>query len=241
MKFSLGSLTAVVIGVLTVLTVAGRADDPAAPKLVEGVGPGWVALGDADFTNVNCDDSTWKWDGNLAHCTGQPIGVIRTKKPYTNFELVATWRHLKAAGNSGIFVWSPLASLDGLKRGKLPEGVELQVLDHGYKEQHEKSTGKKADWFTTHGDVFPVGKTKMKPFAPTSPNGQRSFPRKNVSKGVGEWNHYYARCVGGEVRLSVNGEEVSGGSGCEPATGYICLESEGSPVEFKDLRLRELP
>ena len=58
----------------------------------------------------------------------------------------------------------------------------------------------------------------MTPFPPLSPNGSRSFPSKNLSKGVGEWNHYYVRCINGEVRLWVNGEEVSGGTGCEPRT-----------------------
>jgi hypothetical protein len=62
-----------------------------------------------------------------------------------------------------------------------------------------------------------------------------------VSKGFGEWNHYYIRGINGEIRLWVNGEEVSGGSDCTPCTGYICLESEGAPVEFKNLRIRELP
>ena len=32
-----------------------------------------------------------------------------------------------------------------------------------------RSNKKKADWFTTNGDVFPVGKSKMKPFPPTRP------------------------------------------------------------------------
>ena len=49
------------------------------------------------------------------------------------------------------------------------------------------------------------------------------------------------RAINGEVRLWVNGEEVTGGTNCEPRTGYLCLESEGSPVEFRGLRIRELP
>ena len=35
--------------------------------------------------------------------------------------------------------------------------------------------------------------------------------------------------------------EVSGGKDCDPASGFLCLESEGSPVEFKEIRIRELP
>ena len=69
----------------------------------------------------------------------------------------------------------------------------------------------------------------------------RSFPSKRLSKGHGEWNRYYIRAIDGEVRLWVNGEEVSGGSDCDPSTGYICLESEGSPIQFRNLYIRELP
>ena len=117
----------------------------------------------------------------------------------------------------------------------------MQILDHGYKTDYEKRSKKKADWFTTNGDVFAVGKSKLKPFAPVSPNGSRSFPRKETTLGHGKWNHYYIRAVNGEVRLWVNGEEVSGGSGADPKTGHICLESEGSPIQFKNIRIRELP
>lgn len=213
------------------------------PKaFIDGTGPGWVELGEGDFRNVNCDPETWTWKEGVAYCTGQPVGVIRSKKPYTNFELVAEWRHRKSGGNSGIFVWSPADVLEGLEPGNLPKaGIECQVLDHGYAEQYQKRTGKKPDFFTTNGDVFPVGRSKMTPFPPISPNGSRSFPSKELSKGVDEWNHYYIRAINGEVRLWVNGEEVSGGTGCDPKSGYLCLESEGSPVEFRNLRLRELP
>jgi hypothetical protein len=218
-----------------------RGEDSAAPQAaIDGQGLGWRTLGEADFVNVNCEKDTWKWVDGEAHCTGQPVGVIRSKQPIKNFELVAEWRHLRSGGNSGIFVWVPMASLEPLKPGQLPHGIEVQVLDHGYKDEYEKG-GKKADWFTTNGDVFPVGTSNMKPFPPVAPDGRRSFPRENRSRGVGEWNHYYVRAINGEVRLWVNGREVSGGTGCTPDSGYLCLESEGAPVEFRNLRIRELP
>jgi hypothetical protein len=231
-------------GGLALVAALALADEPAAaPRaFIDGTGPGWRELGQDDFARVNLDPDTWTWKDGVAHCTGQPIGVTRTKEPVTNFELVAQWRHLRSGGNSGIFVWAPEAALKDLRPNKLPPGgIEVQVLDHGYAEQYEKQTGKKADWFTTNGDVFAVGSSKMKPFPPLSPDGSRSFPTKKLSKGVGEWNHYYVRGINGEIRLWVNGEEVSGGSNCEPHSGYLCLESEGSPVEFKNIRIRELP
>jgi len=217
--------------------------EPVTKALIDGQGAGWKELGEADFVNVNGDADTWSWKDGVAHCTGQPVGVIRSAKTYTNFELVAQWRHLKPAGNSGIFVWTPEASLKDLPKGRLPHGIEVQVLENAFKDQFEEKSKKKADWFTTHGDVFPVGPaTKMTPFEPSAPNKSgRAFPSKELSRPTPEWNHYYVRAINGEVRLWVNGEEVTGGTNCEPRTGYLCLESEGSPVEFRGLRLRELP
>lgn len=211
---------------------------------VSGEGPGWRALGGQDFVNVNCDADTWAWKAGHAFCTGKPVGVIRSQEPLKNFELVCEWMHKRKGGNSGVFVWASPQSIDQLAKGKgrLPHGIEVQVLDLGY-EQVYLAGGKNrvANWFTSHGDVFPTGPAKMKPFPPVAPDGKRSFPSKDLTKDLLQWNHYYIRAINGEVRLWVNGEEVSGGTNCEPATGYLCLESEGSPVEFRNLRIRELP
>ena len=220
---------------------SSNADDLSRIAKIDGSGPGWVVLGKDDFARVNSADDTWSFKGNEIHCTGQPVSVMRTKKQYTNFELVCEWRHLKDAGNSGIFVWTIPASLERLKGPGLPHGIEVQVLDLGYKDRYEQGGKRKADWFTCHGDVFPVGDAKMKPFPPVAPNGRRSFPSKELTLDTGQWNHYYVRAINGEVRLWVNGEEVSGGTACSPSTGFLCLESEGSPIEFRGLKIRELP
>ncbi len=226
--------------VIVLFPVLAVAED--APKLVEGKGEGWRALGEKDFVDVNGDENTWTFDGEIIRCTGRPVGVIRTAKKYTNLELVVWWKHEKPAGNSGVFLWATDEVLKDLPKGKLPPGgIEVQVLDPAYETNWEKRTGKKPDWFTGHGDVFPVGSSKMTPFPPTAPNKRRSFPTKRLVKPAGEWNHYHVRAVDGEVRLSVNGEEVSGGKDCMPASGYLCLEAEGAPIEFKGLRIRELP
>lgn len=219
---------------LAVHVSAEEAPDPNSPE--------WRVLGEKDFVEVNGAPDTWQWkeDGSL-HCTGEPIGVLRSAKEYKNFELSISWSHLKPAGNSGVFVWTPKHAIDALTKPGLPKaGIEVQVLDPGFTEAYEKSSGKKGDWFTCHGDVFPVGESKMKPFPPLSPDGSRSFPTKQVTKNAGEWNHYLVRAVDGVVKLWVNGEQVSGGENCEPASGYLCLESEGSPIVFKDIKLREI-
>jgi Domain of Unknown Function (DUF1080) len=234
----------IVLGLLMAIHCAAQPTSPPPKAIIDGTGLGWRTLGEKDFVNVNCQPSTWNWTNGVLFCTGTPIGVSRSEKIYTNFEMVAQWKHLQSGGNSGIYVWTSPESIKNLEqggKGPFPSGIEVQVLDHGYKEQYEKQSKKKATWFTTNGDVFPVGNSTMKPFAPTSPDGSRSFPSKNLSKGFGEWNHYYIRCINGEVRLWVNGEEVSGGNNVKPASGYLCIESEGAPILFKEIRIRELP
>lgn len=223
------------------ISLANSSDEELPKAFINGTGPGWVELGPDDFIKVNCFDDTWTWQDDILHCTGTPIGVIRTREVYTNFELVVQWKHLKHAGNSGVFAWVPIDALDDLEPDNLPGyGIEIQMLDHGYAEQYKQRTGNKGEWFSTNGDIFAVGDSELNPFPPLSPNGSRSFPRKNLSKGHEHWNHYYVRAINGEIRLWVNGEEVSGGNNAEPASGHLCLESEGSPILFKNIRLRVL-
>jgi hypothetical protein len=180
---------------------------------------GWV--------NVNCAPETWSWRDGLVHCTGKPTGALRTERQYENFILELEWRHLKSGGNAGVFLWASALGAPGVP---FLRAIEVQVLDHGYG---------KSDWFTTHGDVFPIHGSSMKPFG--RHNGMRSFPSEERSKGTPEWNHYRMVCTNGVLRLSVNGKEVSGGEQCTWRKGYIGLESEGSPVEFRNVRIKELP
>jgi len=205
-------------------------------------GEGWQTLEGEDFVNVNCHDDTWMWKGGHAYCTGKPTGVIRYWEALKDFEFTCEWMHKQKGGNSGVFVWATPKSINRLAagQGRLPQGIEVQVLDLGYAEVYTKQYQKPADWFTSHGDVFPVGPIKMTPFPPVAPNGRRSFPSKETTKGLNEWNHYFIRAIDGEVRLWVNGEEVSGGSDISPASGFLCLESEGAPIEFKNIRLRKI-
>ncbi len=57
---------------------------------------------------------------------------------------------------------------------------------------------------------------------------------------AGEWNTYEIRCQGRTIELSVNGAVTSAFTGCELPKGYIGLEAEGFPIEFRNLKLREL-
>lgn len=251
---ALRTLAVALAPALAVASLAGRGEAPLAKAWIDG--DGWQELTLSDFVNVNGDADTWSEADGVIACSGTPIGGARSQRTYTNFELVLEWRHLRHAGNSGVFLWCPESAFTDLPPGALPRsGIEVQVLDLGYETDWEESHGAPSDWFTSHGDVFPVGASTMRAFTPTieyaaegggtyrvgSPESSRSFPSPRLTKPFGEWNHYYIRAIHGEVRLWVNGREVNGGNECSPATGYLALEAEGAPVEFRNLRIRELP
>ena len=80
-----------------------------------------------------------------------------------------------------------------------------------------------------------------KPYKVGNPKSSRSFPTERLTNAVGQWNHYYIRAINGEVRLWVNGKEVNGGNQCQPATGFLALESEGSRCDYRNIMIRELP
>ena len=69
--------------ILLLAAVGGTADEPAAmPRAgIDGTGLGWRSLGEEDFTAVNCTPETWTWKDGVIHCTGKPVGVVRTEKP----------------------------------------------------------------------------------------------------------------------------------------------------------------
>jgi hypothetical protein len=184
---------------------------------------------------------TWGVSNGVITCTGQPTGFMRTERPYENFVFEFEWRHLKPAGNSGVFVWG---GADPAAPGNpFAKAVEVQILDPGYTDLVARNGGK-TDWFTGHGDVFAIHGMKMIPFPPTAPNpasSMRAFPSENRVRPSPEWNHYRITALHGVVLLAVNGKEVSGGYQCSVRKGYLALESEGSPIEFRNLRIKEWP
>lgn len=212
--------TCVAIFHLLVFACIAVADEPEFKPLFNGRDlSGWV--------NINCAPETFSVRDGLIASTGVPTGIMRTERQYENFILEMEWRHLKEKGNAGLFVWAdPLTAMGT----PFARAIEVQILD-----------GLNTENYTSHGDVFSIHGATMQPDRP-HPNGwARCLPSEHRSKPAGEWNHYRVVCNNGTLKLSVNGKEVSGGSQCSPRKGYICLESEGSPAEFRNLRIQELP
>lgn len=187
---------------------------------------GWV--------NLNTAPETWSVKDGILRCTGQPVGVLRTGQEYENFLLHVEWMHLEEGGNSGMFLWS---SGRPDEKTRLPDGVEVQMLETGWVKQNTRD-GVAPPWAYVHGELFGVGGVTL---VAENPRGARSMSRENRCLPRGFWNAYDIVAVDGVIKLSVNGKFVNGVRDVSRRRGYILLESEGAPVQFRDIRILELP
>ncbi|MEO1974223.1 MAG: family 16 glycoside hydrolase [Pirellulaceae bacterium] len=180
---------------------------------------GWVL--------VNTPPETWRVQDGMLICSGKPIGEIRTAKMYQNYILELEWRHMRPKGNAGVFVWADDITARGVP---FHRSIEVQVLENAYGNSPSH---------TTHGDIFPIHGAVMTPV--NGRGGSRAFPTEERSKASPEWNHYRVECRDGEISLAVNGKVVTRGKECSPRVGYICLESEGGIVHYRNIKIKVLP
>jgi hypothetical protein len=83
-------------------------------------------------------------------------------------------------------------------------------------------------------------------FGDTPINGE--VKRVNLSKQLldkrvkpaGEWNVYEITCKGEGISLWVNGAATCVFDACEVPRGYVGLEAEGWPIEFRNIKLKAL-
>ena len=174
-----------------------------------------------NWVNVNCAPETWTVRDQMIVCSGIPTGVLRTVKQYENFILELEWRHMKEGGNAGLFVHSGALPVTGKP---FTRAIECQIMDGN------------------HGDVFAIqGATLTPDNSDLEKPWMRSYPRYEMVNPAGEWNHYLIECRDGLISLAVNGRVVTTAFHLNPRKGYICLESEGSEIFFRNIRIKELP
>ena len=203
------------------------AETPAAETKPDGFVPLFNGRDLSNWVPINVSPETFSVRDGVIYCTGQPTGIMRTDRMYENFVLELDWRHLKPGGNAGLFVWS-----DGVIAEPTPfaRSIEVQILD-----------GHETPNYTSDGDVFAIHGASFVPNRPHPGGWMRCLPSEKRSHPSPGWNHYRVECRDGRISLAVNGKEVSGGHDAKPRKGYICLESEGGLIEFKNLRIHEFP
>lgn len=153
--------------------------------------------------------------------TGVPQGYLRTKEVYTNYKLHVEWRWTEEPSNSGVLV-----HVNGYDHW--PNCIEAQLMNQ-----------KAGDLvFIGYGSSGIVGDSTF-----LNLKGRYSIAAKqNESNEVtpGKWNTYDIICDSDEITLYVNGELQNKGIKLSHTGGSIALQSEGSPIEFRNIYLTEL-
>jgi hypothetical protein len=213
---------AVSLAALAVVS-SGRAEDKKADtvKLFNGKDlDGWKVFIDPRQKDVKPED-VWSVKDGIIQCKGKPYGYLLTEKEYGDYVLTVEWRWPAKPGNSGVFVH--VSGPDKI----WPKGVEAQLY-----------AGHAGDFWLVGGFKLKVDKERQDKKTP------RHFVRLNADKAVekkaGEWNKYEITCKGDTIKLVVNGEFVNEGSEAEATKGKILLQSEGAPIEFRNIELKPL-
>jgi hypothetical protein len=188
---------------------------------------GWV--------NVNTAADTWKYENGMLVCSGHPTGVLRSERQYENFVLHVEWMHTEPGGNSGMFLWT---TSKAAPNSPFPGGVEVQMLELDWPKLNPGPDGKPRPDAYVHGELFGVQGVKA---VPDNPRGERSMSVENRCKPRNGWNTYDVVAVDGVIKLSVNGKFVNGIRNVSQKRGYICMESEGAKIYFRNVRIMELP
>lgn len=176
---------------------------------------GWTAI----LPDGGKMSDVWSVVDGVVVCKGQPTGYIRTNESYENFILRLEWRWspvTKNAGNSGVLFRC-------IGEAKVwPTCIEAQ-LQSG-----------------SAGDFIAIGDYPMTTDA-TRKQGRRTAAAHATERPVGEWNQYEIIVNGGDVTLLVNGEEVNRATDAKRGAGPIALQSEGTEIHFRNVRLAPLP
>jgi hypothetical protein len=143
---------------------------------------------------------------------GDPFGYMRTTNSYKNYTLHVEWRYPAEASNSGVFV-----------HGQPPDTIWLKCVECQLK------AGSAGDFVCMSGtDMKERTDKKSRMVAKQAPSSE---------KPVGEWNTMEVKCMDNTIEVSVNGVLQNKGTELNVTGGFICLQSEGKTIEFRNVYL----
>lgn len=151
----------------------------------------------------------------VIHIKGAPFGYMRTKEVYSNYTLHVEWHWPVEATNSGVFV-----------HGQQPDAIWLKCIECQLK------AGSAGDFVCMSGADMKerIDKTKSSVIKMA----------ESSEKPIGEWNTMEVICKGNTITVYVNGVLQNKGSEVTVSEGYICLQSEGKDIEFRNVYLSPL-
>jgi len=154
---------------------------------------------------------TWTVKDGLMINSGKPVGYIRTKADFTNYILRLQFRH-KGKGNGGV-----------LLRVVGPDKVWPRSIEA----QGQAGSA---------GDIWNIGKFPMKVDQKRT-KGRHTVKLHKTNEKPGRWNQYEITMNKGDLKLKVNELIQNTAKQCWETPGKIGLQSEGSPMEFRNIVL----
>jgi len=162
---------------------------------------------------------TWSVTNGLLRCEGKPAGYMRTEKDYADYLFHVEWRWPENGGNNGVLVH--MSEPDVV----WPKSLECQL--------HSGNAG----------DFWVIGglETAEHAKADERVKGRRTIKLKDSSeKPLGEWNAYDIICKDDWIVVLVNGVLQNAATKCSERSGKICLQSEGTPIEYRNVYIEPL-
>lgn len=223
---------ALVLGVVSCTSPAPGPEAPDGPGATAGTVPvagadpsvaldGWECFLEDPDAKVS---DVWSVEDGVLTCRGTPRGYLHSREDHTDFTLELEWRWPPGAepGRGGVLI-----------RQSGPHGIWPKCLEA------QINAGEAGDFWGLAGYSFEGDEKRREVLEHDTLGTLTHLPRtKTVERPAGEWNRYEIIARGGEVILRINGEEVNRATGCPEDAGPICITSEGSPIEFRNLRLR---
>ncbi len=147
--------------------------------------------------------------------SGKQQGYIASKESYQNYVLQFEWLIEKfhaqpADANSGLIVHVQPPAK------VWPKAIEVQI------------------WYKNYGSFTSHSGATFKP------QREDRSARDKVLNPPGEWNLQEVMCRDGAITLKINGIEYASGVGAAPDHGAIGWMYEGSPIRFRNLRIKKL-
>lgn len=165
-------------------------------------------------------EDVYRVEDGLIKNAGRPSGVMRTKQTYKDYEIEVQWRWPSKGGNSGLLIHASKPR----ERNVWPKSIEVQLQS------------KEA------GDFWVIGESVRVKDAQKRTKGRRTVNYTDGSeKALGQWNTMIVQARGDTITVYINGDLVNQAWDASASSGAICLQAEGTAIEYRKVQIRPLP
>ena len=182
-----------------------------------------LATGLVGWQQIGGQERAWSFENGILSVTGENGGWLATHRQYDNFALQVDFR-VPPGGTGGVLIRAPLEG------DPAQTGLEIVIRD----------------------DYAQPG-SRLAPFQYTGSIYGIQAPAERLSKKAGQWQRLVVIAQGVHLQVGLNGKKIMDTDlsyythmadrypGLLRTGGYIGLQSQGGPIEFRNIKLRELP